>query len=107
MFQVGILPKELEDADLKHVSMTSWRDRRATGGTTGILKQVLCRFKGQTYYPATNPDAHAHWKLYPPRCPVTSTTSPTTYNPGTSLASMVLEESSFVSTPPRVTSAFP
>jgi hypothetical protein len=24
MFQVGIIQKELEDADLKHVSMTSW-----------------------------------------------------------------------------------
>src|SRR6266436_3654981 len=31
--------------------------------------------------PAQNPDAHAHWKLNPPSCPVTSTTSPTKYKP--------------------------
>src|SRR4051812_17824641 len=30
-----------------------------------------------TYWPATKPEAQAHWKLKPPSCPVTSTTSPT------------------------------
>src|SRR6185437_749291 len=59
-----------------------------------------------TACPAQNPDAQAHWKLKPPRWPVTSTTSPTKYRPGTLRHSMVLEESSLVSTPPAVTSAF-
>src|SRR5690242_2726678 len=56
--------------------------------------------------PAAAPDAHAHWKLYPPSWPVTSTTSPIKNNPGTSRLSMVFAESSSVSTPPTVTSAF-
>jgi uncharacterized protein YcbX len=34
MFQVGIFIKELKDADLKHVSMTRWRDRWPISGTT-------------------------------------------------------------------------
>ena len=33
--------------------------------------------------PAAKPEDHAHWKLWPPRCPVTSTTSPMKYRPGT------------------------
>src|ERR1700675_3494067 len=57
--------------------------------------------------PAQNPDAHAHWKLKPPSCPVTSTTSPMKKRPGTRFDSMVLGESSPVSTPPTVTSALP
>ena len=48
----------------------------------------------------------AHWKLKPPRWPVTSTTSPIKNRPGTFLTSMVLDDSSRVSTPPSVTSAF-
>src|ERR1700677_2872967 len=59
-----------------------------------------------TACPAQTPDAHAHWKLNPPSCPVTSTTSPMKNNPGTLRLSMVLLESSPVSTPPAVTSAF-
>ena len=35
-----------------------------------------------TTCPAAHPEDHAHWKLYPPRCPVTSTTSPMKYKPG-------------------------
>src|SRR5260370_26499174 len=58
-------------------------------------------------WPAQNPDAQAHWKLKPPSWPVTSTTSPIKKRPGTFRASMVLAESSPVSTPPAVTSAFP
>jgi mRNA interferase YafQ len=60
----------------------------------------------QTDCPAAMPDAHAHWKLKPPRCPVTSTTSPMKYRPGALRHSMVFDESSAVSTPPAVTSAF-
>src|SRR5690554_3319057 len=36
----------------------------------------------QTTCPAQYPEAQAHWKLYPPSQPVTSTTSPTKYRPG-------------------------
>src|SRR5450432_3657200 len=56
--------------------------------------------------PRRVPDAHAHWKLNPPSWPVTSTTSPIKYSPGAFLASIVFDESSSVSTPPAVTSAF-
>src|ERR1700720_1497511 len=56
--------------------------------------------------PAAAPEAQAHWKLNPPRCPVTSTTSPIKNNPGIFRLSIVLAESSSVSTPPAVTSAF-
>ena len=56
--------------------------------------------------PAAAPDAQAHWKLNPPRWPVTSTTSPMKNKPGILRLSMVLAESSSVSTPPAVTSAF-
>jgi serine/threonine-protein kinase HipA len=56
--------------------------------------------------PTTYPDDHAHWKLYPPSHPVTSTTSPTKNNPGALFAISVFDESSRVSTPPTVTSAF-
>ena len=45
------------------------------------------------YCPATQPDDQAHWKLYPPSHPVTSTTSPMKYRPGTSRASIVCEDS--------------
>jgi hypothetical protein len=58
-----------------------------------------------TTCPAQNPEAHAHWKLNPPSCPVTSTTSPMKYKPGVLRLSIVLAESSRVSTPPIVTSA--
>jgi hypothetical protein len=37
---------------------------------------------------------------------VTSTTSPKKYSPATRFASIVLEDSSLVSTPPSITSAF-
>ena len=56
--------------------------------------------------PAAAPEAQDHWKLKPPRWPVTSTTSPMKNRPGTLLVSIVLAESSLVSTPPAVTSAF-
>ena len=55
---------------------------------------------------AATADAHAHWKLKPPRCPVTSTPSPIKNNPGTFRASMVRACRSSVFTPPAVTSAF-
>src|ERR1700722_6441739 len=64
------------------------------------------QFHPQTACPAQNPLDHAHWKLYPPNQPVTSTASPITNNPGTSRAPMVFENSPSVSTPPTVTSAF-
>ncbi|WCB91519.1 hypothetical protein DSM104299_00190 [Baekduia alba] len=51
------------------------------------------------------PDAQAHWKLKPPRWPVTSSTSPMKYRPGLLSDSMVLDDTSRVWTPPRVTSA--
>ncbi len=54
---------------------------------------------------ALNPDDQAHWKLKPPKWPVTSTTSPIKNNPGTLRLSIVFAESSSVSTPPAVTSA--
>jgi uncharacterized protein len=60
----------------------------------------------QSDCPAAKPDAHAHWKLNPPSWPVTSTTSPMKYSPVTRFASIVFEDSSSVSTPPSVTSAF-
>src|SRR5580698_9015075 len=59
----------------------------------------------QTTCPALNPEAQAHWKLYPPSHPVTSTTSPMKYSPGTLRLCIVLASSSAVSTPPAVTSA--
>src|SRR5581483_7712460 len=55
--------------------------------------------------PAAAPDAQAHWKLKPPRWPVTSTTSPIKNRPGTLRLSIVLADNSSVSTPPAVTSA--
>ena len=66
----------------------------------------VVRFRLYAACPALNPDAQAHWKLKPPRWPVTSTTSPMKYNPGTFFDSIVCDESSLVSTPPAVTSAF-
>src|ERR1039458_10027063 len=59
-----------------------------------------------TARPAATPEAQAHWKLNPPSCPVTSTTSPIKYSPGTARASIVRACNSSVSTPPAVTSAF-
>lgn len=59
----------------------------------------------QATCPATQPDDQAHWKLYPPSQPVTSTTSPTKYSPGTDFAAIVRASSASVSTPPKVTSA--
>ena len=56
-------------------------------------------------FPQANPLAQAHWKLYPPSQPVTSTTSPMKYRPGC-FDSMVRDDKSRVSTPPAVTSAF-
>src|SRR5207245_4801247 len=56
--------------------------------------------------PAAAPDAQAHWKLKPPKWPVTSTTSPMKNSPGAFRLSIVLLDSSSVSTPPAVTSAF-
>src|SRR5208282_76721 len=61
---------------------------------------------GYSARPAAAPEDQAHWKLKPPRWPVTSTTSPMKNRPGTLRLSMVLAESSAVSTPPAVTSAF-
>lgn len=52
------------------------------------------------------PLAQAHWKLKPPKCPVTSSTSPIKYKPFTFFASNVFELISSVFTPPSVTSAF-
>ena len=60
---------------------------------------------GQAADPAAWPEAQAHWKLNPPSHPVMSTTSPMKKRPGTERLSRVFEESSAVSTPPRVTSA--
>src|SRR5690606_34338592 len=39
--------------------------------------------------PQATPEAQAHWKLYPPSQPVTSTASPTTYRPGRRRACML------------------
>src|ERR1700722_1616886 len=63
-------------------------------------------FRHHNALPAAAPEAHAHWKLNPPSWPVTSTTSPTKNNPEIFRLSIVLAESSSVSTPPAVTSAF-
>ena len=60
---------------------------------------------GYATWPAHHPDDQAHWKLYPPSQPVTSTTSPIKYRLAILLDSMVLEDSSLQSTPPSVTSA--
>src|SRR6266403_4235927 len=69
--------------------------KKATGG----------RLRDYSDLPAAAPDDQAHWKLKPPRWPVTSTTSPIKNSPGTFRLSIVLLESSSVSTPPAVTSA--
>ena len=58
-----------------------------------------------TACPATQPEDHAHWKLYPPSQPVTSIASPIKYKPGTDFTIIVLEDSASVFTPPNVTSA--
>ena len=55
--------------------------------------------------PATNPLAHAHWKLNPPMRPSTSSISPIRYNPRHTRDSMVPGSTSSSATPPAVTSA--
>src|SRR5579885_1584670 len=90
------------------------RLRRQGGGLARRRRKSFFRWKvarfdskcGYSARPAAAPEAHAHWKLNPPRCPVTSTTSPMKYRPGIFLHSIVFAESSSVSTPPTVTSAF-
>ena len=85
----------------------------SSGGLTRTvnLTLIVSRFSGQrdvslqTAWPALKPEAHAHWKLYPPSHPVTSTTSPMKYRPGTLRLCIVLASNSAVSTPPAVTSA--
>ena len=49
---------------------------RQDAAPTGMPHRPACRQVQQTR-PAAYPEAQAHWKLNPPRCPVTSTTSPT------------------------------
>src|SRR5579872_4110927 len=86
--------------------------RQVTSGQiTTVISALGAAFGGwahslQTACPEQKPDVQAHWKLNPPRWPVTSTTSPMKNSPGTFLASIVFAESSSVSTPPAVTSAF-
>src|SRR5690554_902408 len=79
----------------------------AQGGIQGVVlvahREVP--LKTQATLPAATPEAQAHWKLCPPRWPVTSTTSPIKYRFGYSRTAMVLEDSWRVSTPPSVTSA--
>ena len=83
--------------------------RRITGSTLGVQmsgrggKRAAARH--QTACPAAQPEDHAHWKLYPPSQPVTSTTSPMKCSPGTPRASKLRASSARVSTPPSVTSA--
>ena len=48
----------------------------------------------QTAWPAAKAEAHAHWKLNPPSCPVTSITSPMKNSPGVFLACIVFDDSS-------------
>ena len=83
---------------------------------TGVSAARVCRqFSGglarpldagaQTNSAAATPLDQAHWKLKPPRCPVTSTTSPMKNNPDTVLHSIDLDDRASVSTPPRATSA--
>ena len=45
IFQVGIFLKAFEDADLKHVSMTSWREVRPNRDSTFRLIALLL-YKG-------------------------------------------------------------
>ena len=59
----------------------------------------------QANCPAIYIDDQAYWKLYPPKCPVTSITSPIKNNPEYFLDIIVFEDNSSVSTPPKVTSA--
>lgn len=90
-------------------------EKRIAAFKEGGLDQIQLSFQDsarelndppQTHCPAVKPDAHAHWKLKPPSWPVTSTTSPMKYSPATCFASIIFEDSSSVSTPPSVTSAF-
>ena len=69
------------------------------------IENAVDVFRVHRARPAAAPEAQAHWKLWPPRWPVTSTTSPIKNSPGTFLLSIVLLDSSSVSTPPAVTSA--
>ena len=80
----------------------------AQGQTPGDRAALLAKARlsrAQTNWAAAWPEAHAHWKLKPPRWPVTSSTSPMKYSPGLFSDSKVLGDTSRVSTPPRVTSA--
>src|SRR5579872_2570327 len=85
--------------------------RQVTSGQiTTVISALGAAFGGwaqslQTACPEQKPDAQAHWKLNPPRWPVTSKTSPMKNRPDTFRHSIVLGESSLVSIPPAVTSA--
>lgn len=67
------------------------------GGMDGVA--------AQTARAAAKAEDQAHWKLKPPRWPVTSTASPMKKRPGTAFASIVFEERCLASMPPAVTSA--
>src|SRR4051794_497994 len=56
------------------------------------------RLPPHTASPAHHPLAQAHWKLYPPSHPVTSTASPITDSPGTAFAIILRDDRSPVST---------
>ncbi len=82
--------------------LAPWRDRP---GLAWVREHYRYRGLAWSASPHACADAQAHWKLYPPSQPVTSSTSPMKYRPGTRLDSKVLDEISAVSTPPSVTSA--
>src|SRR5205823_121311 len=48
----------------------------------------------QTYCAAAYAEAQAHWKLKPPKCPLTSSTSPMKYSFGDFSDSIVLDDTS-------------
>src|SRR4051794_11023958 len=52
--------------------------RTRVGQPQLFLRAILIEGAGifHSDWPAQNPEAQAHWKLNPPSCPVTSTTSP-------------------------------
>lgn len=86
-----------------------WR-RRITCRSE-FIRELLASARTKSFaLPQTNSAAataldHAHWKLNPPRWPVTSTTSPMKNSPGSVLHSIDLDDRTSVSTPPRATSA--
>ena len=117
-FVADIVVNETLICELKAISTLTKRDEvqvvnylAATNHDVGLLlnfrkaKIGVLRRLDQAAAPAACPDAHAHWKLYPPSQPVTSTASPMKKRPGTLAAAIVLEERPRVSTPPSVTSA--